>query len=211
MVTRATINYAQLRDELISGNPKALKDLYDGLGTELYQFSLSIVHQREIAEEVVQDVLIQLWNTRAKLTHEGNFRLYLFVATRNTSISHLRKNSRHKTFSLDEIKLPFLKIDVGLEDRLINNDLLHRVNLAINNLPPHCRLIFKMVKHDGFKYREVAKLLELSVKTIENQVGIALKKLYTAFPGGITEMKPVSAVDPPEHKAATGTSESNTL
>ncbi|RYY53037.1 MAG: RNA polymerase sigma-70 factor [Chitinophagaceae bacterium] len=187
---KATTDYNELRGELCAGSHKALKALYDGLGSQLYQFSFSIVHQREVAQEVVQDVFIQVWNNRHKLTPDGNFRLYLFVATRNTSISHLRKNNRHRSFSLDEIKLPFLKIDMDAEDRLVNNDLLHRVNLAINNLPQQCRLIFKMVKQDGFKYREVAELLELTPKTVENQVGIALKKLHAAFPPASSEQSP---------------------
>ncbi len=189
MAKEATLNYAELCEQLAAGNQVALKALYNGLGSQLYQFSFSIVHQREVAEEVVQDVFIQVWKNREKLREATNLRLYFFVATRNASISQLRKSVRHKAFSLEDIKLPFLKIDVNPEDQLINNDLLHRMNLAVNNLPQQCRLIFKLVKQDGFRYREVAELLQVSIKTVENQVGIALKKLHAAFPTGNQDKK----------------------
>ena len=63
---------------------------------------------------------------------------------------------------------------------LISVEIIQRINKAINDLPPKCRLIFKLVKEDGLKYKEVAELLHLNLKTVENQLGIALKKIHQA-------------------------------
>ena len=73
--------------------------------------------------------------------------------------------------------LPFYRVDTP-EDLMITAELISQINKAINELPTKCRLIFKLVKEDGLKYKEVAELLHLSKKTVENQVGIALKKIH---------------------------------
>ncbi|MEO5947602.1 MAG: sigma-70 family RNA polymerase sigma factor, partial [Chitinophagaceae bacterium] len=63
------------------------------------------------------------------------------------------------------------------EQLMMTNEMLGQVKKAINELPPRCRLIFKLIKEDGLKYREVAELLQLSVKTVEAQMAIALRRL----------------------------------
>jgi len=72
-------------------------------------------------------------------------------------------------------------IDATPEDLMISGEMLQGINRAINELPPQCRLVFKLVKEDGLKYREVAELLHLSLKTVENQMGIALKKIHSSI------------------------------
>jgi RNA polymerase sigma factor (sigma-70 family) len=64
---------------------------------------------------------------------------------------------------------------------MISGEAIQRINIAINELPPKCRLVFKLVKEDGLKYREVAELLQISLKTVENQIGIALKKIHSTI------------------------------
>lgn len=180
MLPERTINYKELQMQLAGSSQQALKALHRDLGNKLLQFSISIVHSREIAEEVIQDVFLQVWKSREKLETVDNLKLYLYISTRNMSISHFRKYNKQKCFSLDEIKLPFLKVGITPEDQFITGELLHRINFAVNNLPQQCKLIFKLVKEDGFKYREVADLLQINLKTVENQIGIALKKLHAA-------------------------------
>jgi RNA polymerase sigma-70 factor (ECF subfamily) len=63
------------------------------------------------------------------------------------------------------------------EQLMITSEMHKRLNLAVDALPPRCKLIFKLIKEDGLKYKEVAQLLELSQKTIENQMTIALRKI----------------------------------
>jgi RNA polymerase sigma-70 factor (ECF subfamily) len=64
---------------------------------------------------------------------------------------------------------------------MLTAEMMNRVQKAINDLPPRCQLIFKLIKEDGLKYREVAELLQLSIKTIENQMAIALRKIGLAI------------------------------
>ncbi|GAA4311834.1 RNA polymerase sigma-70 factor [Compostibacter hankyongensis] len=167
--------------QLSRNNPTALKELYDLLGNKLLQLARAMVHSREEAEEVVEDVFIRIWEKRDSLAHVENFRWYLYVTTRNISFNYIRKYGKRTTLQLDDIYVPPFAVDATPEDMMITREVLNRINQAIHELPAKCRLVFKLVKEDGLKYREVAELLDISLKTVENQVGIALKKLHAAM------------------------------
>ena len=167
----------ELQSRIYTGDTQALKKLYDCFGHKLLQLSTAIVHTREMAEEVVEDVFIQVWSKRKTLDQVHNLKWYLYATTRNISLNYLRKYTNKKTLHLDEVYLPEYLVSSTPEDLLISSEMMQRINNAINGLPSQCRLIFKLVKEDGLKYREVAALLNISLKTVENQVGIALKKL----------------------------------
>jgi RNA polymerase sigma-70 factor (ECF subfamily) len=165
----------ELQQSIYNGDTQAFKKLYDCCCAPLLQVALAIVHHREMAEEIVADVFIAVWRHKKELRGITNLKWYLYAATRNIALNYLRKYAHKKTWHLDEAFLPEYETDP--EARLISNEMMQHINAAINALPPQCRLIFKLVKEDGLKYREVADLLNVSIKTVENQVGIALKKL----------------------------------
>lgn len=158
----------------------ALRELYDHFGDQLYQLALAIVHTPEMAEEIVEDVFIAVWKNRARMTEIESLPKYLYVSTRNISRSYLRKYRNRSFVDFDEVQLPYYRVNITPEDILISTEITQRINIAINELPPKCRLIFKLVKEDGLKYREVAELLHLTVKTVENQMAIAVKKIHSA-------------------------------
>lgn len=159
----------------------ALRELYNHFGKQFYELALAIVQSVEMAEEIVEDVFIAVWKNRATIKEIDNLQVYLYVCTRNTSRSYLRKYKNRATINFDEVQLPHFRVNITPEDMLISGEIIRRINLAINELPPKCRLIFKMVKEDGLKYKEVAELLSISSKTVENQMAIALKKIHKAI------------------------------
>lgn len=165
----------ELQNRIYSGDTQAFKELYDCYCAPLLQLALAIVYNREMAEEIVADVFIAVWRKRKGLHQVSNLKWYLYAATRNIAFNYLRKYAHKKTLHLDEAHL--LEYEINPEAQLISNEMMRHINTAISELPPQCRLIFKLVKEDGLKYREVAVLLNISIKTVENQVGIALKKL----------------------------------
>ncbi len=167
-----------LQIRLAAGDQLALKAVFDRYSTKLFQLSFAIVRSKEMAEEVVEDVFIKVWKKRIQLSKVENFTFYLYVMTKNRSRDYLRKYGNKKNINLDEVALPFYRVDTTPEDLMISEEVINQINRAINELPTKCRLIFKLVKEDGLKYREVAELLHLSLKTVENQVGIALKKIH---------------------------------
>lgn len=155
----------------------AYRELYTALYGCLFGFAKSIVTSRETAEEIVSDVFIRLWERRRELEKIGNLKVYLYVAARNTAFNYLDKQKRSPTNSIDDVDAEFISIYFDPEQLLVTADMLALIQRAIENLPPKCKLIFKLVKEDGLKYREVAEILSLSVKTVENQLAIALEKI----------------------------------
>lgn len=155
----------------------AYKELFLLYHQRLVNFSTSITHSKESSEEVVSDVFLKLWTNRAALTKVENFHLYVYIITKNLSINRLLKDKNRKAFSLDETVVEFTSLYYNPEQLMITAEMQKRIQHAVQALPPKCRLIFKLVKEDGLKYKEVAELLHLSSKTVENQMTIALRKI----------------------------------
>lgn len=156
---------------------QAYKELYTSLYGYLFNFARTIVPSRETAEEIVSDVFIRLWERRKELGKVENLKVYLYVATRNTAFNYRDKQKRTPTNSIDGLEAEFTSIYFDPEQLMITAEMLFLIQKAIDQLPPKCKMIFKLVKEDGLKYREVAEVLSLSIKTVENQLAIALEKI----------------------------------
>jgi len=170
------IRHLQMR--IAMGDQSALRKLHVMLSGPLFQLSNAMVRSRQIAEEVVEDVFIKTWEQRNRLGELDNLRAYLFVLARNLSVDHLRKISGKRVCTLEDVNVPVLTVQSNPEDMMISREIVKRINLAINDLPPKCKLIFKLVKMDGLRHKEVAEVLNISLKTVESQMSIALKKLH---------------------------------
>jgi RNA polymerase sigma-70 factor (family 1) len=156
---------------------QSFKKLYQLLFFRLYQFAYSYVHSKESAEEVVNDVFLSLWQKRKTLDTINNINVYLYVAVKNASLNWLRKNKHVFTVSMDELATDHLHLVPNPELMLITRELQLHIREAIEQLPPRCKIIFKLIKEDGLSYKEVASILEVSVKTVDAQLYLALKKL----------------------------------
>ena len=177
----AKIDIVEIQLRLAQGDEAAFKTLYDYYSPRLYQFAYAIIHSRETAEEIVADVFLQIWNKRVRIASLENLNWYLHITTRNISYTYYRRNNRRKNFDFDEAVLAYYQVHATPEEILIGQEVLQVINQAINDLPAKCRLIFRLVKEDNLKYREVAELLHLTPKTVENQMGIAVKKIHDAI------------------------------
>ena len=154
--------------------------MFKSLYHYLYPFARTIVKEKESAEEVVSDVFIKVWEKRKELEKIENLKVYLYVSTRNIAFNYLDKQKRNATFSIDDIQADFTSVYFNPEQMLITADMLALIQKAIDQLPPKCKIIFKLIKEDGLKYRDVAEILDISIKTVENQLAIALYKIGTA-------------------------------
>lgn len=159
----------------------AYKELFFLLFNSLTRFSTGIVQSKEIAEEVVSDVFISIWIDRAKLNSIDDLQLYIFVAVKNNSIHKAKQLNKRATVSIDEIDVEMESLYQSPEERLLSAESVSRIETAINNLPQRARLILKLAKEDKMRYKDIAALLNISVKTVDNQLSIALKKLTTAL------------------------------
>jgi len=156
---------------------KAFRQFYQTLYLRLHQFAYSYVHSKETAEELVNDVFLSIWEKRNILHTINNINVYLYVSVKNASLNFLRKKNLPIPLDTDDLHTDHIKLTINPETITIGRDIHTQVQKAIEQLPPRCKLIFKLVKEDGLSYKEVASILDVSVKTVDAQLCVALKKL----------------------------------
>ena len=160
-------------------DPIAFRDLFNFFYPRLLNFSQYFLESKYAANEVISTVFISLWKNRNKLERIKRFENYVFKSTKNYSLNYLRDNHRLRFEKFDEHEVEIKKSVKSPEDHFINNEIRAKILEALDNLPTRCRLIFELVKEEGLKYKEVAELLDISEKTVENQMGNAYSKLRT--------------------------------
>ncbi len=172
----------ELQDKItFNSDEHAFGQMYLAYMPYLLQFANSIIKNHELAEEIVSDVFIKIWQNRSSLGKIDNFKLYLYVSTKNTALNYLSRHFRKEIISLDEMSLNILASPYNPEQLFITSEAVKKIDHEIQKLPPRCKLIFKLVKEDRLKYNDIAQLLNISVKTIDTQMAIALKKISSAI------------------------------
>ncbi|MCF3109148.1 RNA polymerase sigma-70 factor [Niabella sp. CC-SYL272] len=170
---------------LISGenDEHAFNELMRYYYPGLLSFANSILNDRALAEEVIQDIFVQIWENKKTLPAINNLSNYLYRAVKYSCLAELSKKKRIHYGDLGEsLAMAYTKSD----SKILSEESLKYIAEAISKLPPRCRLIFRLIKDEGLKYSEVASILDISVKTVEAQMTIALRalslSLQAAFP-----------------------------
>lgn len=180
--TDNTVFLTRLQAEIAAGDEAAFTQLYLHFGKRLIQFGITLVRSREIAEELVEDVFVKLWSSRSEITGIANITVYLYVAVKNKSLNALSRKARELvTAPFDFLDLTPDHFSPDPYDLMITAEMMGRVREAVEALPPRCKMIFKLIREDGLKYKEVAEILNISVNTIDAQMAIAVKKICTAL------------------------------
>ena len=169
----------------------AYKKLFFHFFLPLKSFSFSIIKSKETAEEIVSDIFLDIWIKRKQLCAIEDLKMYLYTAVRNNSLRKLQQHKKAVFFSLDQVQVEFASTDENAEAILLTHELSHKIDSAIDQLPQRCKLIFKLAKEDKLKYKEIATLLNVSIKTIDNQLATALKKIASVL--NISIKKPSSS------------------
>lgn len=134
-----------------------------------------ILNDADTAEDVVQDVFVKFWSKRENMNIIHSVKSYLYRATINTSLNYLESNKKIIRLKDTEHSSESLTINTGEE--LSHKELKNKIDEAIDQLPPKCKVIFVLSRNEGMKYQQIADHLGISVKTVENQMGKALKML----------------------------------
>src|ERR1700744_6344228 len=150
----------------------AFEGLYRGQAFRLFQFAFAFVRNKETAEEIVNDVFLKLWQHRTPIDQLKHLSGYRYVAVKTTASNYLRKK-----IDTDALTVDLFYLSPDPEAMLVTGELRKKIAGAIDQLPPRCKLIFKLVKEDGLSATEVAEILDISYKTVTTQLTIALKKL----------------------------------
>lgn len=165
----------------LSDSQAALKSLYLAYFQKLMRFTGLYVSSPAEAEEIVSDTFLVIWDNRKALPALANFNAYIYTIARHKAVSYYRKQHMEQV-TLDASLIDiFVHTDTTPEDDLISREEIDRLNTAINSLPPKCKMAFKLVREDKLKYKEVAGILDISVKTLEAHLATAVKKLREAL------------------------------
>ncbi|MGF7037084.1 RNA polymerase sigma-70 factor [Mucilaginibacter lappiensis] len=156
---------------------KAFELFFHLLNNSLVKFCVLYVNQKEIAEEIVSDVFVKCWLNRKTLTEILNPETYLFVAVKNQSLNHIKKYSSIHLVQIDETNSVEFVNTYNPQKEIENKELIFRMDKAITALPQQCRIVFRLIKEDGMKYKEVAEILNISPRTVQTQLFRAIKKL----------------------------------
>lgn len=159
----------------------AFRVLFSYFYFPLFQFAVSIVKHREPAEEIVEDVFIRIWDNRESLQEIGNLRAYLYVSVRHRCLNHVTRKGTFDNYDLDQLDVACAELVPSPEDLMVASELLQRVNRAIQELPPKCRIVYKLVKEDGLTYREAGEILDISPRTVENHIAAAIRNIAAAL------------------------------
>lgn len=166
----------------------AYKQLYRLFYTPLFNFALSIIRSRQQAEEIVSDVFIKIWQSRKSLPEINSPGVYLYTSVRNRAIDYRNRERRQPivNFSPEDWEDTLIELK-DPADYCISSDLMKKINAAVNQLPPQCKIIFRLVKEDGLSYKQVAGVMDISPLTVRNQLAIAIRKMGEILPGYIFE------------------------
>lgn len=167
----------QLQQQIGNDCQKAFKDLYALFFPRLFNFAILYVHKKEIAEEIVNDVMVKIWNKRQAITDILNLETYLFVAVRNHSCNYLSTySSYHIAIEQEGAQAKVINLN-DPQKELEWKEISFQLDNTISKLPDQCRTVFKLIREDGFRYKQVAEILNISPRTVETQLFRAVKKL----------------------------------
>jgi RNA polymerase sigma-70 factor (ECF subfamily) len=161
-------------ERIRSGDEAAFETLFRALAPGLCALVTRYVKSRQVAEELVQDLFFDMWTRRAELVVEQSLTSYLFAAARNRALNSLKRDQRAARWAAAAAAAD--DVDPAAPDESALLDALELQD-AIEHLPARCRLIFTLNRQQDMTYGEIAAALGLSVKTVETQMGRALRSL----------------------------------
>lgn len=162
--------------QIAGGDESAFNQLFRSYYIRLVDFAANILKARAPSEEIVNDVFVKLWQRRQYLPEVQKLKVFLYVAVKNGCYNYLRSNSLWSvTVGIDQVGAITSLQDP--EADMAFRELQHRLNSIVATLPEQCRQVFRMVREDGLKYKEVAEILQISPRTVETQLFRAVKKI----------------------------------
>lgn len=163
-------------NSLIKEQPqKAIELLFNEYYVILCTHVNTILKNKNVAEDIVQEVMLEIWRMKDQINVSSSMEAYLKRACRNKSLNYIRsqKMNFEEIDAADDLSSDY----TNMEDAMAIENLQHKINEGINSLPEKCRLVFTLSRVEGLSYMEIADQLDISVKTVENQISKALRIL----------------------------------
>lgn len=176
MAQAMNIRENRILKKIRKGDVKEFETLFHQYYPGMCSYAETLVKQDGVAEEIVQDVFYNVWKNRADLRIYASWQSYLFRSVFNNAMMHLRKSKREQ--SLDENwAATHLESDELLSEEMDAREMNAAMIYTLEGLPERTREIFRLSRFEGLKYNEIASEMSISVKTVEANMGKALKAL----------------------------------
>lgn len=171
------LNSHNFKSLIAKGDQKKFTQLMEITSDDLLWFAIGFLKNKEVAEEIVSDVFVKIWNNRTQLESILNLKSYLFICVRNGCLSHLRSIKNEKIISIESVsEFQFSQVE-GPENDIIEKEKIDQIYAAIETLPCKCKMAFTLAKINGLKYKEIAEVLGVTEKTVNNHLVLAVKKI----------------------------------
>lgn len=170
-----TLESKELLARLRQADEAAFDLIFRQWYASLVRASETIVRSQAVAEEIVQDVMLELWKRREQLAEDSSPQAYLFQSARNRSLNHVRHEKVAREGEPYATRAE--AIDSTAHSSMVEDEMATAVRRAVAALPDRCREVFELSRTHGLKYSEIATTLGISVKTVEAQMGKALRVL----------------------------------
>jgi RNA polymerase sigma-70 factor (ECF subfamily) len=164
-----------LFEKIKKGNEKAFEILFHKYYAHLCSYAAKIINDDAAAEEIVQDFFVKLWEKREQLFIETSLKNYFFRSVKNLCLNYIQHNKtklRYAQVVISEVENTFSD-----DSNYPEVDLSEKIEESINSLPEKRQEIFRLSRQEGLKYHEIAQKLNISIKTVETQMSLAIKTL----------------------------------
>jgi RNA polymerase sigma-70 factor, ECF subfamily len=172
-------NDPELIADVNVGNKEAFAAIYRAHFSGLCDFTYYITQDAEVAKELVQDTFMAIWEQRRTWSPHSTIRSYLYKAVKNRSLDFLKHQKVVRKYEQNNQNSE--SDDRNQDDQISQRELATAIDKEIERLPEKCRIIFIMSRQQGLTYNEIAEVQGVSIKTVETQIGRALKKLRTSL------------------------------
>src|SRR5690606_39051004 len=164
-----------LFDKIKTGDEKAFEALFRHFYPHLCLYATQILKNTSAAEEIVQELFVRLWEKREKTEIETSVKNYLFRAVKNHCLNYIKHNQIKNEYSQKILaETDIFSADDNFDTQ---TELFQKIEESIAELPEKRQEIFRLSRKEGLKYREIAEKMNISVKTVETQMGLAIKTL----------------------------------
>lgn len=163
--------------QIVTINKAKFEEIFNGYYDGLFRYCNTIISSREETEDIIQTVFLDLWKERNNLVIHTSLQAYLYKAVYFRCMNVVKHEKVKNKYTSEKMT----RHEHIENDPAMFEEVNRKIEEATNNLPEQCRKIFSMSRNDGLKYHEIANVLELSPKTIENQMGKALRIMKEAL------------------------------
>lgn len=161
-------------EALTVGDITAFEMLFKTYYQPLCNYAYTFLQDREDAEEIVQSTFLLVWEKRETLAIRTSVRPYLYAMVRNACLNVIKHEKIKQRYAGEELALADRSYE-SVAQAVASNELEYRIKVAMDELPEQCRMVFKLSRFEELKYAEIAEQLGISIKTVENHMGKALK------------------------------------